>query len=112
MATKSTEGQLVKAIVEYLEFNGHRAVRVNSGATVLEYKGRRRAIRMAPAGTSDILACLKPTGKFMAVEAKRGKNKATEAQSEFLRAIERIGGIAVVAYSVDDVIRAIEEGGR
>lgn len=53
-----TEQQLMNAIIDLLRWCGCVAVRGNSGAVPIEGAGGRRLIRMAAAGTSDVLACL------------------------------------------------------
>jgi hypothetical protein len=45
----------------------------------------------------------KGTGRFIAIEVKHGKNKPTPAQEEFLREVKSRGGVALVAYSLNDV---------
>ena len=59
-------------------------------------------IRLAPAGTSDILGVL-PNGKFIALEAKVGNNKATLKQLEFLAKVIRNGGHGIVFYSLKEL---------
>jgi Holliday junction resolvase len=45
-------------------------------------------------GTPDILACL--NGRFIAIEAKAGKNKPTDLQTLNLKRIDDAGGLALV----------------
>ena len=59
------------------------------------------------AGTPDILACHQ--GKFLAIECKSVKGKPSEIQKYQISQIEQAGGIAVVAYSINDVKRIIHE---
>ena len=59
-------------------------------------------IRLAQSGTADITGCTKD-GKFLAVECKIKPNKPTELQEQYLEEIRRRGGIALVAYSLDDI---------
>lgn len=99
-----TEMALVRAIQEYLALAGCLAIRVNSGAVPIVNENGRRFYRGAPAGTADILACL-PGGKFLAIEAKRPGRKATPKQEAFLQSVRAAGGIAGVAYSVEDAIK-------
>jgi hypothetical protein len=63
-------------------------------------------ITLPKRGVSDLLAC-SPKGRFLACEVKVGYNKATPEQLEFLKEIEDKGGIAILAYSLDDVINKI-----
>jgi len=53
-------------------------------------------------GKSDILGIWK--GRPLAIEVKWGKNVASEDQKKFLKEFEENGGIAILAYSLDDVL--------
>jgi hypothetical protein len=104
-----SEQDLVNAILDYLHLNGAWAERINSGTQVIEAaNGKRRVFRGAKKGTADILACW-PGGLFMAVEAKLIGNTTTPDQDLFLETIRDAGGLAIVAYSVDDVEAAIRK---
>ena len=54
---------------------------------------------------SDLLVCFE--GKFVAIEVKRPKGRLTDGQEKFLHNVRAAGGIAFVAYSVDDVVREL-----
>lgn len=98
------ETHLVNQIIDYLNYRGHFVQRTNSGALpITAPSGRTRFIRLAGAGTSDITGCSKD-GKFLAIEAKIKPNKPTELQEAYLEEIRKRGGIARVAYSLDDVM--------
>ncbi len=56
--------------------------------------------------TPEMVGCTVPV--FFVVEGKFGRNKATKEQDAFIAAVQRAGGIGVVAYSVADVRVAIE----
>lgn len=62
-------------------------------------------MKLATAGTSDITGCTKD-GRFVAFEAKIHPNKPTQLQDAYLEEVRKRGGIALVAYSLDDVINA------
>ena len=53
------------------------------------------------AGIPDIIVCYK--GRFIALEAKVGKNQPTRLQAATIDPIRRAGGIACVVRSVDEV---------
>jgi hypothetical protein len=59
------------------------------------------------AGIPDIIVCYK--GKFIAFEAKVGKNTATVLQDATIKQIINSGGFAVVVRSVKEVKSVIEE---
>lgn len=55
-----------------------------------------------PAGTPDILACVR--GRFIGIEVKRpGGGTVSALQRSKLNQIEQAGGISIVARSVEDV---------
>ena len=59
------------------------------------------------AGIPDIIVCHK--GRFIAFEAKVGRNKPTKLQAATIEQIRRAGGTAAVVYSVDDVKAVMSE---
>lgn len=54
-------------------------------------------------GVSDIVGLTKE-GRFFTIEVKAAKNKLSYPQALFISNIQKSGGIAIVAYSVEDVI--------
>ena len=58
-------------------------------------------------GIADLIGCLKG-GKFYCVEVKAKGGTLSDEQAEFLDWVRRTGGIAIVAYSLDDVKRGIK----
>lgn len=60
----------------------------------------------AQAGVPDLLCCVK--GRFIAIEVKKPKKKPKAIQNAFIEAINKCGGIAFYATSVDDVKCMIE----
>jgi hypothetical protein len=100
---KTPEGAVVKACLEYLALRGVYAYRQNTGAAEYEDKtGKKRFVRYGKLGASDIVGLL-PGGRFIAVECKAPGGRLSEHQAEFLQDIERMGGLAVVARSVEDL---------
>lgn len=67
-----------------------------------KYKGKTWAVKLSRPGTADITGCSKD-GKFIAIECKIKPNKPTQLQEAYLEEIRKRGGIAIVAYSLDDV---------
>lgn len=108
MAThlKVKEKEIQSAILEYLAIRGHVCKRNQSGMLFKD----GNAIRMGEAGWPDIIGCTNHTetlsaGRFFGIEVKTGYNKPTEAQLRILNNIKENGGLSLVAYSVDDVIK-------
>lgn len=58
------------------------------------------------AGIPDIIVCHK--GRFIALEAKVGKNTPTKLQAATIDKIRQAGGIAAVVHSVDEVKHVME----
>lgn len=56
-------------------------------------------------GMSDIIGIL-PGGRFLAIEVKKPKGILSPAQKEFLDSVKAEGGLAIVAYSLDNIIEA------
>jgi len=99
------EGQVKKACLEYLELHGIYAWPNNTGAA---RNDKGRLICFGKTGSSDIIGIL-PGGKFLAVECKSGSNTPTEEQKKFLGKIMAMGGCAILAWSVDDVEKGLDE---
>lgn len=109
MSTKP-ETALIRQIVEYLEYRGAVVTRVNAGLRVIQAQGgddkaNRRVFRGAEKGTSDVIGCYR--GRYFAIEAKVAPNKTTAAQDNFLEKVRAAGGIACVAYNLDDIDQAL-----
>ena len=98
------EGEIVKACLDYLTFYGAFVWRNNTGA--LKDKTNRPVFFGKP-GSADIIGVL-PGGRFIAVECKTIKGTLSEKQKIFLSSVKDIGGLALVARSVDDVIEAVK----
>lgn len=111
LVPKEKESDLVRAILTYLNFiRGIPSWRINSGKILIpQTKGGKRMYAGAPAGTSDILGILPvnhnghKTGVFLAIEAKIKGNVPTQKQLAFLEQVRNSGGVAFVAYSLEDV---------
>ena len=73
-------------------------MRVNSGMA-RSLKGERR-IRLAPPGTADIVGCL--YGLYVEIEVKTDDGAQREAQARRQKAVEKAGGIYVLARSHAD----------
>lgn len=57
--------------------------------------------KFSQGGISDILGLYR--GQFVAIEVKADGNKMTPLQARFQDIIKRSGGIAICAYSLEDV---------
>lgn len=134
---RPTEAQVLRAIREYLDARKIFYLRLNSGAQIVAGAGgERRAIRLAPAGTADLVAFVpwaRCEGCYAAlpadrmgnspccgrsvdygcaplfIEAKAPGGVLSPAQLQFLAARRRAGIEAIVAFSVEDVETKLSE---
>lgn len=58
-------------------------------------------------GGSDIIG-VTPSGLFLAVEVKTGTGRVSQEQERFIAAVQKPGGIAGVARSVDEALQLIK----
>ena len=58
-------------------------------------------------GTPDILACVPPEGRFLAIELKVADGRLEPAQATEIERIRAAGGCAIVAHTLQDVIVGI-----
>jgi hypothetical protein len=100
---KTPEGAVVKSCLDYLKLRGAYVWRNNTGA--LRDK-KDRPVFFGKVGSSDIIGLL-PGGRFIAVECKVPGGRLSEHQIEFLKDIERMGGLAVIARSIDDLEKSL-----
>lgn len=68
----------------------------------------QRVIRFGLVGSADLLGILRG-GRFLAVEVKTAKGRQSEAQRNFQRMIESMGGVYVLARDVQTVVDVIDE---
>lgn len=60
-----------------------------------------RRIRYGLVGSADLIGCW--NGRFLAIEIKAPNGRQRDEQRAFQAAVERLGGLYVLARSVDDV---------
>jgi hypothetical protein len=103
------ESSLVRACLDFLKLRRIFCWRANcSGMFRQDRKGRPFWAPPAMVGVADILACLPPDGKLLAIECKAGTNGLTTAQAAFLQSVAAAGGLAVVAYDLEDLVQALD----
>lgn len=100
------ETDLVRQCLDYLSMRGVLAWRNNTGA-IRDRTGR--PVKFGTPGSPDILGVL-PGGRTIGIECKVGRNKPTELQAGFLAELTRMGAVAGVVRTLDDLDRLIEEG--
>lgn len=115
-APSRKEREIQAAILEFLRtVPGVVAWRQNVGAV----KTGERFIRFGVKGISDIIgwrvhdpicadvAACKRAAHFLAIEVKKPGEHPTQEQAVFLKNVAEDGGIAIVARSVDDVVKGL-----
>lgn len=107
MATKKpNETALVRQVLEYLRLRKIPSWRANAGGAM---RGGR-LVKMAPAGTPDVLAIL-PGGRLLGVEAKSPTGRLRETQIAWRDAAEKAGALYWVVRSLDDLIGGLKREG-
>ena len=60
-------------------------------------------------GSGDIFVIVKPSGRFLSVEAKVARRKGTENQEAWMAKVRDAGGVAGVARSMADLDKLVGE---
>ena len=103
MALREKESDVQKAILDYLAFKRIFAWRNNAGTAQVKMGNKEYWMQLAPKGSSDIIGIM-PDGRFLAIEVKGTGGKPTDEQLAFLKHVNMVGGLGILAYSLDDVI--------
>ena len=104
----STANDLNNAVVKYLSLKGYKVWRQNNVGVYDEKLGEYRKFTGEP-GVSDVIGWNKKNGVWIAVEGKAGDDQLSPDQINFLHALNKSGGLGIVARSLDDVIKIIEK---
>src|SRR6185437_16089314 len=97
MRKQTPEGAVKSGICQLLDIYRIPYHRLNAGVMMAEHNGKRRAVRMAAAGTADLLALVQQPGapRFVVplyIEVKRQKGGVqSDAQKDFQRTVEAQG---------------------
>ena len=103
------ESEAQRAILEWLAWKKIFAYRNNSGAFAIPAEGmhQRRFFRAAVVGAPDIVCVVK--GQYVGIEVKGPQGRQSDNQKEFQAQLEAAGGKYILAYSTDDVARALDK---
>jgi hypothetical protein len=94
VTVKEDANSITKGIVNLLRSEGHSARRIN---TVGIWDEKNKCFRKGvEAGTADIIGCLAPDGKMIAIEVKFKKDTQRAAQKEYQAEVESAGGIYLI----------------
>ena len=96
------ESDLQRQILDYFALKGIFHYRNNSGA----FKdSHNHFYRFGAVGSPDIICVI--AGQYVGIEVKRPGGRQSEHQKEFQKKLEEAGGKYVLAYSLEDVLRAL-----
>jgi Holliday junction resolvase len=88
------EAKIGRKIREYIEERGGFVFKVHGGPQMM-------------AGLPDLIACIQ--GLFFGIEVKQPGQNPTARQVFVHKMIQRSGGVAIVAHSVEEAADAIEQ---
>lgn len=91
-----SESKLQAKIIKWLESKGYIVDKI---------------VTATKAGTADILAC-SPSGRYIAVEVKFGKNTLSAIQEYKLKLINQSGGVGITAWTLEEVQQQLKDAGE
>lgn len=105
--------ELTKAVLAYLSLKGHYARRLSSegryrpGKEFEDVLGHKKQlggqwIAGSNTGMADIFVVLNPSGRFLGVEVKYGKDRQGPDQKEFEDEVKNAGGLYILIRTWDD----------
>jgi len=104
---KVSEQNIQKEIFDYLKSKNFIVFKHRNVGIFVQKTGKYIPLPTGEHGISDVIGC-SPSGRFIAVEVKKKGGKPSDHQIEFLRRIKASGGIAILAYSLDEVRAVID----
>ena len=117
MTKPQSEAAIMRAIQIAVGEHGVRLFRNNCGQAITA-SGNVIRFGLANPGGSDLIGWVPVTitkdmiGSrvcvFTAIEVKRPRKKPTQAQADFIEAVKKAGGIAMVACSVEEVLSVLK----
>ncbi|OHB71883.1 MAG: hypothetical protein A2W23_06445 [Planctomycetes bacterium RBG_16_43_13] len=117
MTKPESEAAIMRAIQIEASKHGWRFFR-NSCGQAITASGNIIRFGLANPGGSDLIGWVPVTitpdmvGSkvciFTAIEVKRPKKKPTQSQADFIEAVKKAGGIALVACSVEEVLEGLK----
>lgn len=102
------EQSLQRLVLDWLQAKQILAFRMQTGATLSSYGGKKRMIRYGVPGMADILAWRRhPTmvgySQAIWIELKAPEGRQTELQKSFQKQIEAQGHKYILARSLEDI---------
>lgn len=90
---------LVRAIRLHISEIGGLSIKVDTPGLLYDRNGT--PVKIGTKGVLDICACVR--GRYVAIDAKIGRDRLSPTQVSFADAVGRAGGIAFAARSIEDV---------
>ncbi len=99
----ATTNNITKAIINFLNSEGHIAVRINVQGQWDEklFMWRKSG---STSGVLDIACTLAPIGKHLVIDIKRGNDTLSEDQEDYISKVRLCGGIALEIGSYAEFI--------
>lgn len=99
--SKILEKDIQKQILEYLTYKRIFHFRNNTGGAVYNTKGKQSFVRFGTPGSPDIICVIR--GRFVGIEVKGPAGIQSPTQKQFQVNLEEVGGVYILAHSLDDV---------
>lgn len=96
-----TTNNITRSIINFLNASGHSAARINTQGQYDERLGMWRKSGSTK-GVTDIICCLRPKGRMLVIDVKKGDDVLSEDQIKYMASIVAAGGLACEAKSADD----------
>jgi hypothetical protein len=106
--TVTSEHDIKAAIRAFLERSGFFVINLATGR--LKTADGKRWVSVGKKGAADIIGCL-TDGRFIAVEVKAPNGKLSPEQQDFIALISGLGGVSIVAKSVEEVAGELKRRG-
>mgnify|MGYP003610168448 CR=1 FL=1 len=110
----TTANGLTKAITSFIQYNGFQSERINTMGVAREKRTTAGKIigvtwtkGTTTRGSSDISATI--NGLSVKIEVKIGKDRQSDAQRKYQQAIERAGGVYMIARDFDSFVEWFDE---
>lgn len=88
-------------IIKFLTYHHYTVWRQNTTGIFDKERGVWRKNPTTKKGVSDIIG-FDPSGRFVAIEIKVGRDRISDDQAKFLAQVHEAGGLAMIARSLDD----------
>lgn len=105
---KQTESKTKKAILEYLHLNNIFAIPIIQVGIPIGKTNKRIPLQMK--GIADIYMFYNHRAVWIEVKSERGRQ--TEYQKEFQKEVKGSGQKYIIARSIDDIIKYLDEKNR